>query len=142
SVFPGSPVDYRIETSTVVAIDAAGREVWRHCFPERLAKSFYDSEWGLRRCTFRDVDGDGAVETLFVYVPIDFASVGTELFCFSQEGRVKWQFTPGRAVEDTWRKYKPPFFISNVHAIPMGKSLRILVSSNHYLHNPNQIVIL
>src|SRR5581483_7734550 len=45
--------------------------------------------------------------------------------------------------EDTGREYSPPYFISNVHVIPiLDSEPRILVSSNHHLHNPNQIAIL
>ena len=142
SASSGPPVDYRIETSTVIATDGEGREIWRHKFSERLTKSAYEGEPAVRRCVFADIDRDGLVETLFVYFPLDFASVGTELLCFAQDGRVKWRFTPGKAIKDTRQDYRPPFFISNVQAIPVGNASRILVSSNHYLHNPNQIAML
>jgi len=139
----GPPVDYRIETSTVIATDDEGREAWRHKFPERLAKTAYEGEPAVRRCAFADIDDDGGVETLFVYVPLDFASIGTVLYCFAEDGRVKWQFVPGKAIKDTRQEYFPPYFISNVKVIPVEKSCtRILVSSNHYLHNPNQIAML
>jgi len=138
----GPPVDYRIETSTVIATDGEGRELWRHRFPDRLTKGAYEGEWALRRCAFADVDADGGVETLFVYFPVDFASVGTELFCFGQDGRVKWKFIPGKPIKDTRQEYLPPYFISNVKVVPIGNDVRILVSSNHYLHNPNQVAVL
>jgi hypothetical protein len=139
----GPPVDFRIETSTLVVTDCEGREVWRHKFSTRLAKTAYEGEPAVRRCAFADIDDDGSVETLFVYMPLDFASVGTVLLCFAEDGGVKWQFVPGKAIRDTRQEYFPPFFISNVQVIPVEKSCtRILVSSNHYLHNPNQIAML
>lgn len=141
---PGPPTDFRIEVSTLVVVDGQNREVWRHQFPSRLAQATYEDRDSIRRCTFADLDGDGGVETLFVHLPIDFASVGATLFCFADDGAIKWEFVPGRTVRDTTgREYCPPYFISNVQIIPFPKSTpRILVSSNHYLHNPNQIVML
>jgi len=138
----GAPTDFRIEVSTLIVVDGQGREVWRHQFPARLAQTAYGDRNLVKRCTFADLDGDGRIETLFVYVPLDFVSQGQTLFCFSEEGEVKWEFVPGRTVKDsTGREYVPPYFISNVNIVPFSHP-RILVSSNHYLHNPNQIAML
>jgi hypothetical protein len=140
----GRPVDFRIEASTLIATDGEGREVWRHTFPSRLFHSAYDQQTAIKRCTFGDIDNDGRVETLFVYLPIDFQSVGATLICFGEDGAVRWQFVPGKAVTDsTGREYFPPYFISNVSIVPLERlGARVLVSSNHYLHNPNQIAML
>jgi hypothetical protein len=141
---PGTPADFRIEVSTLIVVDGQGREIWRYQFPTRLLTGGYQDREGIRRCTFADIDGDRRIETLFVHVPIDFATEGMTLICFANDGVVKWQFTPGKAVRDsTPRDYSPPYFISNVTIIPMKESApQILVSSNHYLHNPNQIAML
>lgn len=141
----GPPADFRIEVSTLIIVDGRGREIWCHEFPSRLSLPSYQERNLVRRCTFEDLDGDGGVETLFVHVPLDFGSEGQTLICFSADGVIKWEFTPGRAVikDTTPREYVPPYFISNVAIVPMpSASPRILVSSNHYLHNPNQIAIL
>ncbi len=140
----GQPADFRAEVSTLVVTDGQGEELWRYKFPSRFARGVYDSWDAIRRCAFADLDGDGSVETLFVYMPLDFGSVGATLYCFSENGAVKWQFTPGRYIkEDTGREYFPPYLISNVQVAPIsGSTPRILVSSNHYLHNPNQIAML
>jgi transcriptional regulator with XRE-family HTH domain len=139
---PGPPVDFRIEVSTLAVVDGQGREVWRHQFPTRLTRSAYGSE-DVRHCVFADIDNDGGVEALFVFTPLDFATVGATLFCFREDGSIKWQFVPGKPIRDTRQEYHPPYFISNVQIIPSPDSLpRILVSSNHYAHNPNQIAML
>jgi hypothetical protein len=140
----GPPADFHTEVCTLIVVDGQGRELWRHQFPTRLLAGGYQDREGIRRCTFADIDGDGMIETLFVHAPIDFGSEGMTLICFAQDGTIKWQFTPGKAVRDsTPREYFPPYFISNVAIIPMKESTpRILVSSNHYLHNPNQIAML
>jgi transcriptional regulator with XRE-family HTH domain len=140
----GPPADFRIEVSTLVVVDGQGREVWRHQFPMRLAQTAYGDRNLVKRCTFADLDGDGRIETLFVYVPLDFVSQGQTLICFSEQGEVKWEFVPGRTVKDsTGREYVPPYFISNVDIVPFSRSNpRIVVSSNHYVHNPNQVAML
>ena len=140
----GAPADFRIEVSTLIIVDGQGREVWRYQFPARLAQAAYGNRDFIKRCHFADLNGDGNIETLFVHVPLDYASEGQRLICFSESGEIKWEFVPGRTVRDTTgREYVPPYFISNVHVIPIPQSsFRILVSSNHYLHNPNQIAML
>jgi len=140
----GRPADFGAEVSTLLVKDGQGEELWRHQFPSRFAQGVYDSQGAIKRCAFAELDGDGSVETLFVYMPLDFGSVGSTLYCFSESGDLKWQFTPGRYIkEDTGREYYPPYFISNVHVVQVpGSTPRILVSSNHYLHNPNQIAML
>lgn len=140
---PQAPADFRIEVSTLIVVDGQGQELWRHQFPSRLEPSSYDQRHLVRRCSFADLDGDGKTETLFVHVPLDFASVGTTLICFGEEGTIRWQFDPGRPIQDTRQEYFPPYFISSVNIIPIKDSgPQILVSSNHYLHNPNQIAML
>lgn len=140
----GSPAAFRAEVSTLIVTDGQGEQLWRYQFPTRFAQGVYDSGDAIRRCEFADVDGDGGIEALFVYFPLNFGSVGATLFCFSEDGELKWQFTPGKYMrEDTGREYHPPYYISNVKVIPIPDSKpRILVSSNHYLHNPNQIAML
>src|ERR1035437_596466 len=137
------PADFRIEVSTLIVIDGQGQEIWRHQFPTRLEPSAYDHRNLIRRCVFADLGDDGKTETLFVHVPLDFASVGTALICFDEDGKIRWQFDPGRPIQDTRQEYFPPYFISSVNIIPVKDAgPQILVSSNHYLHNPNQIAML
>jgi hypothetical protein len=140
----GKPADSRAEVSTLVVTDGQAQELWRYQFPTRFAQGVYENRDAIRRYEFADIDRDGCVEILFVYVPLDFGSVGAFLFCFSESGELRWQFTPGKYMrEDTGREYYPPYYISNVKVIPIPDSEpRILVSSNHYLHNPNQIAML
>jgi len=141
---PRPPVDFRIEASTLIVRDGQGREIWRHQFPSRLNPSAYDPQIAMKRCAFADLDDDGAVETLFAYVPFDFTSVGTTLICFAADGSIRWEFVPGKTVSDSMRReYCPPYFISNVQAIRIpGSGSRVIVSSNHYIHNPNQVAML
>ena len=115
----GTPTDFRVEVSTLIVLDGRGREICQHQFPARLAGAAYEHQDAIRRCAFADIDDDGGIETLFVYAPVDFGSVGATLLCFGEDGRLKWEFVPGKTVRDTTgREYCPPFFISNVQIIP------------------------
>ncbi len=142
---PGPPTWYRIEVSTLVALDAQGRECFRHQFERPLDPDAYPGRYRNRRAVFSDIDDDGRTETLFTEWPINIGEVGARVFCFSDTGKLKWPpFIPGRRVATDKKDYPPLFFISNVQAIPTGpeRQMRILVSSNHHLHNPNQIAML
>jgi transcriptional regulator with XRE-family HTH domain len=140
----GGPANFRLEASTLIVTDGQNKEIWRHQFPARLLPEWYEGQSAVRRVAFADIDGDGHIETVFVNVAFDHGSVGTPLICFSGDGQRLWEFTPRRTVRDnTGREYLPPYFINNVQVIPIaGLGSRILVSSNHYLHNPNQVAML
>jgi hypothetical protein len=141
----GQPIDFRIDVSTLVVLEAQGREVGRKQFDAPLAQEAYRGTDHISRCAFADVDRDGAVEILFVEVPQYWGNTGMKLWCLSGSGQVRWSFEPGRPhLTDGQRSYVPPYFISNVHvlSLPSEHAPRILVSSNHHLHNPNQIALL
>lgn len=138
----GAPTDFKLEARTLIVTDGQGREVFRKEFSSRFGRGAYDGKWSSR-CTFADIDADGSIETLFAWIPEDFTSVGTMVFCFAPDGRIKWQFEPGRTVHDTEREYEPPYLVSNVDVLFIPNSgPRVLVSSNHHLHNANQVAIL
>jgi hypothetical protein len=141
----GPPVDYRVEAATLIALDARSRELWHWEFDTALAPGAYTGPYRLRRCAFADIDGDGRTETLFAAWPTDFGESGTRLYCFSENGELRWgPLTTGRYVRTDEKEYRPPYLISNVAAIPCGRErlIRVLVSSNHYAHSANQIAML
>src|SRR5205823_2917930 len=77
----GAPADYRIEASTVIVTDGQGRELWRYQFDIKVEEDAYAGLSRRRRCSFADIDGDGAIETLFAAWPINYGEIGTRLFC-------------------------------------------------------------
>ena len=51
---------------------------------------------------FGDLDGDGHTEVLFLYHPAaDPKSHSTMLICYSDSGKEKWRWTPGRVLPET-----------------------------------------
>jgi hypothetical protein len=140
----GAPAAFRIEFNTLIVTDAAGRELWRKVFPDALPAERYAPAHGvMRRIWFGDLEGDGRVETLFVYDPSNRDLSGTTLMCFSDRGDVRWRFVPGRSVRTRIGRYEPPYLVENFLVSPLRPgSLRIVVSSHHLSWYPNQIAIL
>jgi hypothetical protein len=75
----GQPIDFRIDVSTLVVLEAQGREVGRKQFDAPLAQEAYRGTDHISRCAFADVDRDGAVEILFVEVPQYWGNTGMKL---------------------------------------------------------------
>ena len=124
--------------------DIEGQELWRHSFP-KILNAITPGPPSYQRTAFADLDGDGQTETLFTYFPVTPGEIpASPLLCFSASGKVKWQFTPGRAIRDTTDEFLPPYRINNIQVLPNRTAGHpwIAVSSNHYLEYPNQIAIL
>ena len=70
---------------------------------------------------------------------------GTPVFCFDPKGKIAWQFVPGHPVSDrNGDKMVPPYTTNNLLVV-RGKTeaeTRVVVSSNHYLGQANQVAFL
>jgi hypothetical protein len=125
--------------------DERGRELWRYRFEESLRLEEDQEEIpAARRASFEDLDGDGRIETLYAYVPASIEEKGASLFCFSEAGKLKWRFRPGRAIKTAVATFDPPYAISYFGLLPGGNrgDARILVVSNHIARFPAQVAVL
>jgi hypothetical protein len=140
---PGRPAMYRLEQEILAVTDNAGRELWKHVFEEPLSAVGYIDEEGQRRVWFGDIDDDSQVETLFVFFPTRSETQGNRLVCFSEDGKVKWDFKPG-TVSDAMETYSPHYIISGMFVVDFGGSIgrRIAVTSRHTVHYPSNFAIL
>jgi hypothetical protein len=106
------PTDWRVAGSTLTILGGeGGHELWRHTFAAQMRTSFYtgDSSHG-NRCVFVDLDGDGTLETLFYYVPLNQAG-HPKLICFASDGKLRWEFAANRKIVDAQsREWAPPFY--------------------------------
>jgi hypothetical protein len=138
-----APSFIEFEGKNLVAKDVQGREVWRHEFPFFLEKAYYGARRDSPKWWVGDLDGDGKVETLFAHRFPQEANLNTSLYCFSQEGRLKWRFVPGRVVRDAVREYSPIYLISGfVITTGPGGELRVVVISPNVYGFPNQVAVL
>jgi len=144
------PQSGRIENSELVIINAEGKELWRKSFPNGFWGDYYQN--GLEKLLYSqdgleshiwigDLDGDGHTDVLFLYHPAtDPKSQSTTLICFSETGKERWRWTPGRALPET--ESVPSVYISmglGVLPAAKGQHRRIVVMSRHEYYYPTQI---
>lgn len=141
---PGAPALFRTEYRTLVMTDSDSRELWRHSFDQPFAADAYVGGAGLLRVAMADVDGDGRVETLFAYYSNQSETEGVPLYCFSDTGREKWKFTPGRTVSDGLRSYGAPYIVTAlaVTRLGAGREPVIALANRHAVYHPSQFVLL
>lgn len=136
----GPPADLRVQGNDLIVTNRAGRELWRYAFPQPLVTASYAFREGLRFVRwFGDLDGDGRTELLFIQHAVNRADVGAPLFCFSQDGKVRWQFIPGRPVRNHTETFSNVYFTSRFLVSRTGK---VIVGSSHVHSYPFQIAIL
>lgn len=136
------PVSGRLDAGTLVILSADGQELWRKSFPDGFWRDYY--EQGLAtRMWFGDLQGNGATDILLLYHPaVNSSSRSTTLICYSDQGKEKWRWTPGRDLPEL--QTTPPIFVTVSMGILKGngKGARIVVSSRHSLYYPDQIAII
>jgi len=89
---------YRLGRRSITVLDSSGKELWRVPFAQPFESADYaDAQLAAhRKVSFDDIDGDGDVETLFVYSPLDSLRNPSALYCFSRDGKERWNFAPER----------------------------------------------
>ena len=143
---PGPPpADYRVEPNHFVALNGEGKELWRVRLPQASKWLAYQSpEERTRNVRFADLDGDSRVETLFKLIAGAPLERAVSLLCFSQEGRLKWEFRPGRKVSTTTQRFSGDYTVAafSILNLPGRKGKHVVVTSCHAWSWPNQIVLL
>ncbi len=141
--FPDQPKFGRLEGSTLLIFDGDGIELWRKAFPDGIGPSYYYAQGLADRIWFGDLDGRGHTSVLFVYSPARAASQSSTLICYSDRGKEKWRWTPGKALPELAGSaaiYKT--FALGVLKATDKRPPRIVVSSAHDTWWPNQLAIL
>ncbi len=137
-----------VEGPFVVARDTAGKELWRHVFDHGLDSDRYTPSLMAGRYWLGDLNGDGSQEALFLY---DAAAnpfnhrreESSVLYCFSEDGKVKWTFQVGRTVRDRKVEIRPPYRAEGMLVIPFGRrESRIIVGSGHTTDQAYQLAFL
>ncbi len=141
----GPPADYRVEPNHFVALDGEGKEMWRYRLPQAARWTAYQStEDHARRVRFVDLDGDSRVETLLQLVAISPSEREVSLLSFSQDGRLKWEFRPGRKVATATQTFSDDYSLVNFSnlTLPGRKGQYVIATNCHAWSWPNQIVLL
>ena len=144
----GIPEDFEIRGHYLIVKNGDNRELWYYKFPRPFNALFYQQRGEIwRHIDFADIDGDGQTETLIAYHPDNYNSAGSELYCFSEEGNLRWHFAVGqRTLRDNFgQDYFPPYWINGFRVLTNPKNPnqnRIFISSNHHFEAPDQIAAL
>jgi hypothetical protein len=123
---PTAPAAFRMEGASLVAMNASGRELWRHAFPVALRPE--DTQLGRNAWMGELTKG----EPFRVFFPLGPAEGGThaELYCLDPRGRQEWEFTPPAGFEiEAFR----------VFAAGQRELSRIVVSSADPWESANQV---
>ena len=151
--FPAQPKRCRLESNTLIAVDGAGSEVWRHEFPNGLQTATYDNWKPAEFCQCADLDGRGQTTVLFNYLAAskDPAFAPGELFAFKRSRWLKSlsikKFRPGKDVvagQPGDPPFTPPYLINTYFTMPAaaGRTASVIVSSRHHWDAPNQVSVL
>lgn len=119
-------------------LDVDGRALWRKVLNPAPTRPSYEGDY--QKFWTGDLDDDGRIEVLLAY-----QSIGSEsaLICFSDTGREKWRFAPGRQVHTDRQTYPVHFAPANFALARWGEggSWTVVLSSTH-LEFPTQVALL
>jgi serine/threonine protein kinase len=143
--FPDQPKVGRIDGSSLVILDGKGKELWSENFPDGFGPDWYynDARWGPR-IWFADLEGKGHTSVLFSYsragAPLKPQS--TTLICYSDRGKEKWRWNPGRNLPEL--NGSPATYMT--HSLQILKATKnspakIVVASQHSPWWPTQIAL-
>jgi hypothetical protein len=137
------PQSGRLDGATLRIMNAEGKELWSKGFPDGFWPEFY-GEGVAPRIRFVDLEGKGHTSVLVLYHPaISPRSRSTTLICYSDQGKEKWRWTPGRELpelEGTPATFRTVALV--VLKATEKRPHRIVVSSIHDPWWPNQIAMI
>lgn len=141
------PRSGRLNGNVLRIMDAEGKELWSKTFPDGFATDgqFYQPDlWGPglpTRIWFADLGRTGHVSVLFSYLGPH--SQSSTLICYSDRGKEKWRWTPGRELPEL-SGTAPTFRSVALVVLKATKERppRIVVSSQLWPWWPNQIAVL
>ncbi|MCC6394328.1 MAG: helix-turn-helix domain-containing protein [Bryobacterales bacterium] len=139
------PADYRFESHAFVVFDARGQELWHREFRSRLEpQQGPGGTPAARTAQFRDLDGDGVPEVLFVQQPVDAFDPDRALWCFTARGELRWRFQTRRRLRTQDKEFTPLFRVLQVAVGPIvrGGPTKVIVASIQVPWWATQIAVL
>lgn len=139
---PEQPKLGRLDGSALVIMNAEGKELWRKVFPQGFGPEWY-YQGSMSHIWFADLEGKGHTNVLFAYAPAGPLSQSSTLICYSDRGKEKWRWTPGRELPEFGGS--PATFATVALAVLKAteeRPPRIVVSGQHHPWWENQIAIL
>ena len=141
---PNPPQSARLDGTVLRIMGADGKELWSKNFPDGFSTDWYYEKGIATRIWFGDLEGNGHTSVLFSYLPGGRLSMnGSTLICYSDRGKEKWRWTPGRELPEL--NGSPPTYATWAVALlkgPEKRPVRIIVLSQHQPWWPSQMAVL
>jgi hypothetical protein len=133
-----------LDGPALIARDASGRELWRHLFPNGIRTGAYTTPDSEKKYWVGDLTGDGHAEVLFPHYADTADSVGTPLYCFGSDGKIRWRYLNARVVRDIGGEMAPVYLFAALQILPgpSGRGKLIAVSSVHMSDQACQVALL
>ncbi len=141
----GQPRFARLDGSLLVVMNAEGKELWSRKFPEGFGPESYYAQGLASRLWFADLEGKGHMSVLFSYAPAANSQPhSSTLICYSDRGKEKWRWTPGRDLPEVSRDATYKTLSLGVLKATGKRPPRIVVVSNcdPWWGGPSQIALL
>jgi hypothetical protein len=134
----------RMDGSTLEIFNAEGKELWRKAFPEGFSADWYYAQGLATRIWFGDLEGNGRTDVLFLYLSANSPrSHSTTLICYSDRGKERWRWTPGRELPELNGSAATFWTVAlGVLKATEKRPPQIVVASSHDLWWPSQVAIL
>jgi hypothetical protein len=136
------PQSGRLDATTLTIMNAEGKELWRKAFPEGFTTDWYFGKGIETHIWFGDLEGKGRTSVLFLYAPANPQSHSSMLICYSDRGKEKWRWTPGRELPEL--NGSPATFRTAALGVMKAtdeRPPRIVVESIHDTWWPSQIAV-
>jgi hypothetical protein len=101
-----------VDGPALIARDAGGRELWRDLFPNGIRTEAYTNRVSEKKYWVEDLNGDGHAEVLFAHFADTADSVGTPLYCFGRDGKIRWRYLNTRVVRDIGGEMAPVYLFA------------------------------
>jgi hypothetical protein len=140
----GQPKFGRLDGAVLRITDANGKELWSKAFPDGFATDWYYEKGIGTRIWFADLEGKGHTSVLFSYLSAAGPqSHETTLICYSDRGKEKWRWNPGRELPELAGS-SATFRTSALAVLKATEKRppRIVVASIHEIWWPSQIAML
>ncbi len=134
------PHGIRIQGNDLIVMDAGKKDLFTHSFETAPEPGDLPADLGPQFLT-EDLNGDGRAEFLFRYQPELRHIVPGGLICFSNTGKVNWEFTPGRRIPFDRGKVSSSLYSVALFRL-LRSSKRILVSGVNSPNWPCQVALL
>ncbi len=133
------PNSWVVEGPTLKILDANGRLCWQKSFPGLNSSYLVDAP---DKVLVADVDADGRKEVVFNFVPENIGQEGGSLFCFEQNGGLRWEHRFGARKTFGTRSFTPNYVGCFVRQVSFEGRPHLLTVANHHLWYPAQAALL